>query len=312
MASIALFDIDFWYGRKQYPNLELMKTFNYYYSQNHIIVFVKPNQSLEKYDRVFYFFENTNILLPKQLNILNEKSQCYGSGFYGNFRELISPINNSIPSYLPYDLEENNIKNIKLYNQIKKNSLIRLENLDFSGFNSKSKYIYLVDHDVLYKDFENFAIEYDKYYYRTFYPLKIYTEEKLFQIEKYSEKFKTNRFIIDFIPNKELYTLFSNKNFIYTFKNLTEKNNQLKCIRTFLYLKSKNIKPYFKIFEKIPKKIIPIFDWYSSGERSSYYEYIQNKPNLLNDFNENFSKDSDYRLLLKTNPKKINDLTFTI
>ena len=78
MASIALFDIDFWYGRKQYPNLELMKVFNYYYSQNHIVVFTKPNQDLERFNKIFYFFENTNIQIPKSLFISNDKSQCYG------------------------------------------------------------------------------------------------------------------------------------------------------------------------------------------------------------------------------------------
>ena len=313
MASIALFDIDFWYGRKQYPNLELMKVFNYYYSQNHIVVFTKPNQDLERFNKIFYFFENTNIQIPKSLFISNDKSQCYGCGFYNSFRPLINPINDSPPSFIPYDLEEDKIKDLKNYNKIKRRSLIRLENKDFTNFDSNKRHIYLADHDVLYQnDIESFIKEYNKFNLNCYYPLNIYSEDKLDRVNQYSQYFKGNRYNLLFNYTKETFDKYGSCNYIFNFNDFTTKDNRIKFIKSILYLKAKGLKPYFNKFNKIPTELEPIFKWYNSGLQESYYSYISDKPELITQFNLNFKNDSDYRLLLKQNPKTLNCLTFTI
>ena len=43
--NIGLYDMDLFHfisGKNKYPNLELMKTFNYYYSKGHKIKLMRP------------------------------------------------------------------------------------------------------------------------------------------------------------------------------------------------------------------------------------------------------------------------------
>ena len=111
---------------------------------------------------------------------------------------------------------------------------------------------------------------------------------------------------------QETFDKYGSCNYIFNFNDFTTKDNRIKFIKSILYLKAKGLKPYFNKFNKIPAELEPIFKWYNSGLQESYYSYISDKPELITQFNLNFKNDSDYRLLLKQNPKTLNCLTFTI
>ena len=312
MASIALYDIDFWFGGKQLPNLELMKVFNYYYSLNNRVIFARPNQDLGYFNKIFYFYENTLRPLPRDLVIPKENSKCYGCGFYKNFKPLISPIDKSPPSFLPYDLEEDNFKDFASYKRIKRASLIRVENMDLTNFKSDKKSIYIADHNLLYqKNFLDFANEYSNYSFYPYYDLNIYSEDKFREVERYSRNFKNRRLNLLFPYTKDFLEEFEG-NYLYNFGDLTTTIGQLNCIKTILYLKAIDKYHFFSTFQKIPEIIQPILKWYQDKEQISYFSYIQDKPKLLKHFNKYFLKNSDFRLLLKQNPKTINKLTFSL
>ena len=55
MASICLFDIDFLYSSKFVPNLELMKIFNYYYQEGHVVNLGQKNENLDRYNQIIFF-----------------------------------------------------------------------------------------------------------------------------------------------------------------------------------------------------------------------------------------------------------------
>ena len=66
MASICLFDIDFLYSSKFVPNLELMKIFNYYYQEGHVVNLGQKNENLDRYNQIIFVM----IDLMKTLKIL--------------------------------------------------------------------------------------------------------------------------------------------------------------------------------------------------------------------------------------------------
>ena len=145
MASICLFDIDFLYSSKFVPNLELMKIFNYYYQEGHVVNLGQKNENLDRYNQIIFFKDSPNISVPRGLDLSGDNKKIYGYGFYNRFIPLSEKYDNVPPNYLCYDIFNENIKNIKKYENIKKGSLVRIENEDFSDFSEDKKTFYIVD-----------------------------------------------------------------------------------------------------------------------------------------------------------------------
>lgn len=312
MASIALYDIDFWHAKKSRPNFELMKVFNYYYSQNHIVNFVKPQEPLDKYNKVFFFFESEKERIPRGVKIQPDKSQCYGYGFYHSYTPLKEEIRNTPINFTLYDLQEDKIKNLAEYKKIKRSSLIRVEDNDTNNFNSDYRHIFFVDHNFLYQASGFAAIkEYQDFNLNFYYPLIANDLETAEKFRDFSNSFKNRTILVNFDYTKEFLEEYSNYNYSFLILNTEGREALVKSIKTILLLKNLNKSVRINRFA-ILKEYESLGKWYLSGGNDSYYNYIKDNKNLLKEFNLKYSKDSEIRLLLKQNPKSLNHLTFTI
>jgi len=61
MAVIGLYDIDMWHRGRSGPNLELMKTYNYYNNKGHKVIMMRPEEDEGRYNKIIYFKENPRI-----------------------------------------------------------------------------------------------------------------------------------------------------------------------------------------------------------------------------------------------------------
>lgn len=317
MASICLYDIDFWHNQNfSPPNLELMKVFNFYYKRGDLIKFGKPKENFDRYNQTIFFKSNPNTRIPKTLNLAGEDKQIYGFGFFRKFNSLADKFTTIEPNYLPYDLEENKIKNMKLYNHIKKNSLVRVENEDFSDFKKNSKTIYVTDYDFLnLNNADDFIKKFKKNYNINFlYPLvanSVEQFEKFFSIAIISNR----RLIVNFMFTKEFFKKYYYENILFIADPFECEINPSvylqRIIKMFLWAKKeqKSISFAPKTFNKIEIKEKPllslsdhIYKWGYIKNDISCYDYlisIINKESVDN----LIANKRNLRLLLKQNPK---------
>lgn len=145
--TIGIYDIDFFHGSKFAPNLELMKTFNYFLKQGHQVLFLRPHDDMGRCNKIFFFKSRPNTKIPLNLQISGENRTHYGFGFYKKFIALQPAIEKCEPTFLPYEVEIDKLKqkDRKLLNRIKNNSIIRLENKDTTAMQSVASTIFIAD-----------------------------------------------------------------------------------------------------------------------------------------------------------------------
>lgn len=315
MASICLYDIDFFHSQNfSPPNLELMKVFNFYYSNNHIVNFGEPNENLERYNQIIFFKANPNIRVPKALSLSGEKRQIYGYGFFNRFIPLKEQFKNLPPSYLPYEINEEKIKKISEYRKIKRNSIIRVENEDFCDFKKESKILYITDYNFLGLDNSfNFLKSYSsKYKIYFFYPLIAKSQEifeQFFPLIKNSNR----RIVVDFNFTEDFFKKYYYENILFSMQRLKEAPNfLLNIIQMILYAKKENQSVCFTSvnFSKQEIKKEPLLKFWKCIVKWSYlksdiscYDFLKQQSNFQEVENYLYTN-SSLRLLLKQAPIK--------
>ena len=93
---------------------------------------MRKNEDTGRYNKIFYFKSLPWTNIPNNLKLNLEKGQMVGYGFYKNSGLTNSDIIENPPSFTPYDLVDNNIKNKTLYKKIKKHSIIDWREKDFT------------------------------------------------------------------------------------------------------------------------------------------------------------------------------------
>lgn len=320
MASICLYDIDFLHNTHfSPPNLELMKTFNYYFTKGNVVNLGLNGENLERYNQVIFFKSNPNTPIPKTLSLTGETKQIYGYGFFRKFYSLKPQIQKVPPIYIPYDLNEDKIKNLSLYKKIKRNSIIRIENEDFSDFKKDSKAIYVSDYNFLdLPNAENFLIQYNKkYQINFFYPL-IAKNEEIFR--KFFPFIHSNnrRLVVDFEFNRDFFKEFYFENILFSSSPQKSEQNPSVYLQRILkmilwskhekrkVLLTKNSFNSIELKEKPLLKLFPyIYKWNNSNSLISCYNYLISEMNVeeLEDLTIN---KKNVRLLLKQNPETFN------
>lgn len=317
MASICLYDIDFYHSSGfSPPNLELMKVFNYYYKRGDLVKLGRPQEELSRYNQVIFFKANPNTKIPLKLNLAGENKQIYGYGFFKRFSPLREQFMNETPNYLPYDLEESKIKKPSLYKQIKKGSLIRIENQDFSDFKKDSHNIYVSDYNFLYLDnAHDFISEYSRNYKINFlFPLVAKdqkTFEKFFHIATVSNR----RMVVDFKFSSNFFKKYYYESILFTSipfeRELVRGDFLPRILQMILWSKKEKQKLGLTndSFSKIEVKTHPslklwpqIYNWNLSKEEISCYDFISNIFNK-NELDNILYNNKRLRLLMKQDPK---------
>lgn len=298
--QIGLFDLDLWYSKRRYPNLELMKTYNYYYKNNHNVIMMTPNTDEGRFDKIIYFKDKPGMDIPIEIDMCGPNKIRFGFGFYGKDELLPDEIQKTPPTFLPYDLYSERLY-IKDYEYLRKRSIVRITTNDFTGLN-EYKIVYVVDRAPaqlpnLIEIFE----KYKKYNFQFLNPFKVYSEDEL---EKYRPYFKqiNNRISLDFKFSASLYAAYCDEIHSFTF-NITKREDETKesyierLIKMTLLLKKKKCQNnlsflYTDDFTQAVKK------WSLNPTQQSFQEFYTGQPE------ENFVITSPARLrvLLKKKP----------
>lgn len=161
MATIGLYDVDFNHGGTFNLSVPLMKVYERLVS-SHQVVLMKPYEKTGRYNQIYYFKDSPQLPVPKGVVIDQEKSKFFGYGFLKE-SGLSDTTKGYAPSFAPYDINSDRIKNKSLYQSIKTNSLIDWREKDFTGFRKGSGITYVNDRDFLmesdwidvFKEFDN-------------------------------------------------------------------------------------------------------------------------------------------------------------
>ena len=322
MASICLFDIDFLYSSKFVPNLELMKIFNYYYQEGHVVNLGQKNENLDRYNQIIFFKDSPNISVPRGLDLSGDNKKIYGYGFYNRFIPLSEKYDNVPPNYLCYDIFNENIKNIKKYENIKKGNLVRIENEDFSDFSEDKKTFYIVDRN--FSKLNN-ALSFVQKYYKQ-YSFEFLHQQRYYDKDTFEKFFpyvtNANRPIIDFKFDIKFFKKYYNEKVIFTIQ-FREKETQkalLKRIVSMILFAKKNKHTLHLINDiqvnTITKQQFPLVEilqllihWAASSKNISFYDftYVTEKNKKIIELSKEYSY---LRLLLKQNPETFNSQDF--
>lgn len=315
MGSFGLYDCDFWHNQITVPNLELMKAFNYYYSRGDIVVFLSPQDSFERFNKVIFFREYPSTKIPAKINLSCENGERYGYGFYRKFEDLAEGQDAS-PIYLPYEMKEDKIKNPKAFNKYKRSSLIRLENQDFSDFKKDCNSIYLVDFLAnQMPSFEDFVLNYKTKYNIRF--LKTLSIPSIENFEKFFSIYQASDSLayLEFPVTKEFFLKYYIDSFIVypePRESCFEKD-LYKMICMILYAKSDGKRLTFRrpVVNSVTLKTNPLLKLYESilswslKGNESYFSFIKSDVELLKNFNGILGNKDKLRLALKQKPTKI-------
>ncbi len=148
--TIGLYDIDFNHGKTFSLSLPLMKVYNKLYSERHQVIMMQPYEKTNRYNKIYYFKDSKSLRVPNNLIIDTDKGEVLGYGFLGT--SGLKSAAKVPPSFSPYELNSDRIKNKKLFNSIKNNNLVDWREKDFTyTFSGKSK-TYIIDRDFLLEE----------------------------------------------------------------------------------------------------------------------------------------------------------------
>lgn len=297
---LGLYDIDLWHSPRKFPNLELMKIYNYHSNINDKVIMMTPKMDEGRFDEIIYFKETPFKDLPKSLSVFGKKKKIFGYGFYQKSEFLPENVQKTPPSFLPYDLYFDKLTNKNDYNTLRRSSLIRLRTNDLTGIQNNNKNYYIVDYDPLGCDnLLDFIKQYPDKKFLFFYSLKFTDENTLNNFEPFAKQI-VNRFHIAFKFNLDFFKTHLNGKYVYYgFK--TDENDAsywLRIIKCILIVKQNN-KPINFLYLEDDKFSKSLEEWLRHSKAISYYNYYKDTEN------EGFinSMPQKIRLLLKQNPQ---------
>lgn len=278
------------------PNLELMKVYNYHYQNNDLVTLLKPKDDTSRFSKIIYFKDSPNSTIPKKC-VSNDKTSIYGQGFYNYFEPLDKKYSGSPPSFLPYDLVSDKIIGVD-YNHLKRSSIIRLENQDFTGFDEKLLGIYIVDQDFCRLDYESFLREFHNHNFFFYYAPICHTIEQFDKIKKFFNIMR-ERVRIEFQYNGDFVKEYKSKVIfpMHNIQNETDEQAAIRITKTILTIK-KDEQNLSQIHSS--KKFTYLIKWGAAKKICSYFDYYKNNNKALDFLN---TSSTELRLLLKTNPK---------
>lgn len=302
--TIGFYDIDLHHSPKTYPNLELMKIFNYYYQQGHKTVMMEPKSEEGRFNKILYFKNSPSTVIPKNIYVNGENKIIYGYGFYKKINKLKNEILQCKPLYLPYDIQQDKIKKkINHYQKIKRNSLIRFETNDYVDFKQKEQYIYVSDYNPLsFSDSYDYIKEHLKKYQFIFLNTILINDENMFYKYKSIIPYFNQITELNFNYSKDFFL----DNYEYDILFIKDAKQNIKNTKIILWYKSKDLVPSIRYYDKIKKDNF-ILQWGAAATNLSYCEYYKDNKEALDFMNKS---SSDLRCLLKTNPKKISKTIF--
>ena len=298
---LGLYDLDFHHSAVKFPNLELMKIYNYHYQKGDKVLFMTPKMDKGRFNEIIYFKELPSTRVPKTLNIDMLKDHIYGYGFYKCYTPINQKYQSMPPSYMIYEPYSDKFTK-QTYDLIHKHSFVRVENSDFTGFRKGSQKILLADYDVAaLPNFTSFLEEY-KHYDITPRQSKINVKDPSRAAELYKYRNITVPLYADFKYSYEFFEEYY-KRMMFPISTPFEGENEVhhlnRLVRTILYYKSHGATlPRISYINE--NTINFIMRWGTNKTNLSYAEFYKNNTAALAILN---TAPSEIRLLLKTRPQ---------
>ena len=177
MSSIGLYDMDLLHSSKAWPNLELMKVYNYFHKQGDQVVLMGKKEDEGRYNKIIYFKDSKNLKIPQGVNVVGRNKQIYGEGFFNTFSPLPEKYSTSPPDPMVYLTVCSKFKTIK-WNTFSNSSIIRYSNMDMTGYKENSQNLYIVDRNFCQLDgAADFLLEYKQKNIYFFHTLRIQSIE---------------------------------------------------------------------------------------------------------------------------------------
>lgn len=294
---IGFLDLDFWWGNKSPPNLELMQTYQYFYNKNHMVSFINPSKDLDRpYKKIFCFKDNIESKINRKIDLSKDNIVRQGYGFIGRHKELIPEIQNTIPCYLPYDSFTEKLS-IKSYDELKNSSLIRVSTNNFGDYKRDRTKIYISDVNfTAVKNSLDFLDEYKKHSFSFFYPLKFQDKDLYLRFNKYSRIIREKNLIVDFDFDYDFFKEFYNDRTLFIVNDIE------KYLKLILFYKKQGLHSYVSCDISGPL-LNQVNKWRLNKKQISFVDYCEQNKIEIKEIN---NINTELRLLLKANPKTIS------
>lgn len=300
MSTIGLYDMDFNHGQGFCLSLPLMKAYRMFKERGDVVKMMSPYEKTGRYNRIFYFKENPNLISPQKLILNLEKGSFHGYGFFGaNIKEETKSYD---IDFAPYDLNSKRIKNLNLYKTIKNNSLIDWREKDFVNYHNKNSTIFVNDQnfmknedwDGIFSEFNNtidFVHRINCESPEVFEKFKSLSKGKIGHLSKIIVPFKGNA---DFLS-----AYYNDANVCFSSDDITE----ILIAGLFCKTKFKTGIPFLAEFEGdgLLKKIA---SWAASKKILSFQEFLIQKGTPLTPRERSSFK---YSELINQNPSTFNE-----
>lgn len=303
---IGLYDIDLLHSPKSWPNLELMKVYNYFHKQGDQVILMNRKEDEGRYNKIIYFKDSKNLQIPQGVNVIGKNKQIYGEGFFNAFSPLPKKYSSSPPDPMVYLTVCNKFKTIK-WNNFINSSIVRFSNNDMTGYKPISKNMFIVDRNFCQLDgAADFILEHKNKNIYFFHTLRIESVED-YELFKRFTLILSKPLFIDFKFNKGFLLENINEQLHFNVyspqKGESDKDFKLRIIKMGLIMKNKNAKLiYNQIFikDRFQEYIVK---WIAAPAQSTYAQYYKDNKEALSFMN---NAPTEIRLLLKTNPQTVN------
>ena len=300
---VGLYDIDLLHAASAWPNLELMKVYNYFNQNGDSVILMKKKEDEGRYNQIIYFKDNKNITIPRNVNVIGKNKKVYGEGFFNKKSTLPQPYCDVPPNPMIYLNVFDKYKKLN-WNNFSANSIIRLSNQDFTGYKTAAPRIYIVDRDFCQLEgAEDFLQEYKNKDFYFFHTLEIRSEEEFNRFMRYTLilskplyiNFKFSKdFFIENIKEKLHFNLY--------YPQEGEKDFLLRVTKVILLSKYYNKKIIYNLNYARDPLIKNILLW-SNKDNVSYQNFYKGNKEALSLMEK---ASTEVRLLLKTNPLTLN------
>lgn len=311
MSTIGLYDTDLFHYQKHHPNLELMKIYSYHNRKGDKVLMMRPGDEEGRFNKIIYFKDHPNFLLPRGVNVYGKNKEIYGYGFVKSYFPIDKIYQNEPPCYDPYIEYKPKFKNPPL-SIMMNNSFIRFENKDFTDFKKNCNHIIIADHQFCYlPDADLFRKEYWKYKFDYLHKLEIRDKETFYKFKGFNDNrkyFINFNFDEDFI--RENYNQHITLNWTKR-ENETELHYLLRCTTLILFFKTNNANPDIKIKmvngDGLYKDILY---WGAHLNQLSFEEFYKDDKKVTGRL---IAAPSELRFLLKEKPSKLksSDIDFS-
>lgn len=306
---IGLYDLDLRHSQASWPNLELMKIFNYHNQNGDKVILMNKTDDEERFNSIIYFKDSKKLNVPRGINVIGKNKKIYGEGFFNTFSPLPDKYMNSPPDPIVYLESCQKFKRLK-WDKFIQGSIVRFSNNDMTGYKPNAKQMYIVDRDFCQlAGTADFLLDNKQQDFFFFHTLRINSIEEYNQFQRFTLiinnplfiNFKFDKaFLLENINEKLHFNVYS------PLDNESKLEYQRRIVRLAIF--TKNIGTNISCTPIYGEKDIRyVLKWLGSSAQQSYAEYYKTDKEAISYMNK---APTEIRLLLKTNPKIIDNKTF--